>query len=194
MLCVTGLRTSVVRELCRLTGDEPVRIDADLSDPGAILNIPKCDRYLLAAGLLYGKRTLELSGSEIMAALAVNLVNVIRICETILTRDIAPRICVVGSESGYVGSFEEIYAAAKAGVHAYVMQRATKWPQQLFAVSPPIISDAGMTMCRADYPGILSERWHVTTAQVARLIRRHLYDRDAFPLTGGVVRMLQEDG
>lgn len=193
MLCVTGRRTSVVRELATLTRDEVVRIDADLSDPSAVLNIPQCDRYLLAAGVLYGRATLELSGPEIIKALSVNLINVIRICETILQRDFSPRICVLGSESGYAGSFEEIYAAAKAGVHAYVMTRETRWPQQLFAVSPPIISDGGMTTRRADYPGVLLKRWNVNSAAVARVIRRHLYDRDAYPLTGGVVRMLQED-
>ena len=191
-LAATGANTTIVRALLARLAREGMHVTAEpiggnLADPDADLIIPNARRYVLAAGVLHGKRIEALSGAEINECLAVNLVNVVRICERVRTYQPSARICVVGSLSGIRGSFDTTYAIAKAGVHGYVQFRETHWPQQLFAVAPSIISDSGMTMRRPDYPEILTKRQTVTAAQVADAIHRHLWDPSAEPLTGAVV-------
>lgn len=190
MLTVTGKRTSIVQALLKMVPGEGCReIENDLADPRGALAIPAADRYILAAGVLHGQTAAELDDKQVVETLAVNYVNVVRICEIILRREKCARICVIGSESGYLGSFDQVYAASKAALHAYVMNRAPAWPQQLFAVSPAIISDSGMTLRRIDYPEVLRARRTVTAAAVAATIHRHLYDISAEPLTAAVVRL-----
>lgn len=196
MLAVTGRRTSIVRALERMTGDTVLRIESvpDLSDPTAVLSIPHADRYLFAAGVLYGRPVLQLSSDEIVQTCAVNFINVMRACEMILARQIGARICVVGSESAEHGSYDELYAASKAALHAYVLTRETRWPQQLVCCSPPIIGDSGMTYRRNDYPAVLeSGRPIVSAEQVARCIRRLLYDNPTNPVTNAIVRVAAAD-
>ena len=191
-LAVTGLRTTIVGALVeRLKASgmpvNPQSIGGDLADPTCELSIPEARRYVLAAGVLFGKRLGNLTAQQINVTLAVNLLNLVRICEAILERQADARICVIGSLSGIRGSFDECYAVSKAGLHGYVQFRETKWPQQLFAVAPSIISDSGMTMRRPDYPEILTKRSTVTAARVAEVIHEHLWDNAAEVLTNSVV-------
>lgn len=189
MFAVTGKRTTIVRELEDLTGEEAVRIEADLSDPGCALDPGIYTRYVLAAGVLYSRPPLELEAAEIVAALAVNLTNTIRLCEKILERDNWARICVVGSESGILGSHDRMYAAAKAGVHSYVATRPVRPSQQLVCVAPPIISDSGMTARRRDFPAVLETRAHVRARDVAEIIRGLLWSPAPLVGTGGIYRI-----
>lgn len=130
---------------------------------------------MLAAGALYGKRVAEQSVYEIATGLAINLISPMRLSEQILGANAHARICIIGSESGFNGSYDEVYAAAKAGLHKYVETRRVLPTQQLVAVAPPIIADAGMTLRRDDYPEILKKRRTVTSAQVALLVYQLLY-------------------
>jgi short-subunit dehydrogenase len=164
---VTGARSKIVTELADITGEQMVRLDMDLADPGAPLplGLPDTRYFVLAAGVLHGKRILELSGREIIECLAVNTVNVIRLCEHILAEREDAAICVVGSESGWKGSFDQLYAASKAAVHAYVKTRHTTGRyQQLLAIAPPIIIDCGMTTRRQDFEQIKAGARKTTTA------------------------------
>ena len=187
MLAVTGYGTSIVRELSRLI-DEPIsRIGGSGSqwfDSDFI--IPDAERFVLAAGVLYGKRVADQSVYDIATGLAINLISPMRLCEEILAKNDRARICVIGSESGFSGSFDDVYAAAKAGLHGYVLSRKVLPTQQLVAVAPPIISDAGMTMRRPDYPAILSKRKTVTSQQVAIVVHQLLYGP---PVSNRVERM-----
>ena len=164
---VTGVRSKIVTELADITGEQMVRLDMDLADPAAPLplGLPDTRYFVLAAGVLHGKRILELTGREIVECLAVNTVNVIRLCEHILAERDDAAICVVGSESAWKGSFDQLYAASKAAVHAYVKQRQTAGRyQQLVAIAPPIIIDCGMTTRRADFEDIKASSRKTTTA------------------------------
>jgi NADP-dependent 3-hydroxy acid dehydrogenase YdfG len=188
-LAVTGRGSTIVQELERLIPAERIeRIDVELGRPDAVLsNIVHADRYLLAAGILYSKHILAQSWVEMIESISVNLVNVIRICETILQRQDDARICVIGSESARAGSFDQTYAASKAAIHAYVMQRKTRPHQQLVCISPPIIADSGMTSRRHDFPQVLELRPHVYAIDVARVVKRALYDRNPDELTGCIL-------
>jgi short-subunit dehydrogenase len=186
LLAVTGLSTSIIRELARLT-DEPIsRIEGDHAWFDTGFHIPEAERFVLAAGLLVGKPIAQQSALEIENTLTVNLVSPMRICEKILGTNDRARICVIGSESGIFGSYDETYAAAKAGLHNYIQSRRILPSQQLVCVAPPIISDAGMTIRRDDYPEILTKRRTVTSQQVAIVIRQLLYGP---PVSNRVERM-----
>lgn len=176
MLAVTGRGTSIVQALTTLTGEAVERIHADLADPECKFILPPdCDRFVLAAGVLYPKRILELESKAIAESINVNLVNVVRLTETILRTRPRGRVVIIGSVSAREGSFDECYAIAKAGVHAYTAFRLVQPPQLLYCVAPTIVSDAGMTLRRADYPGVLRRRPTVTSAEVARAIADALY-------------------
>lgn len=189
MLAVTGYRTTIIQELAKLLPDEEiVRLDLDLSDPAcAFYRLPTAPRYVLAAGILHGRPINELLASDIIECLSVNLINVIRLCEMILEEQADARICIIGSESARRGSFDRLYAASKAGVHAYVQQRTTKPMQQLVCLSPPIISDSGMTRRRKDYPQVLDERSTCRAFDVAHAIKRVIYDRPPNDVTNCIL-------
>lgn len=176
MLAVTGFRTSIVRALTARTGEPVERIHADLARPSTDFLWPEgCERFVLAAGILYPQQVHDLSAAAIIDALSVNLVNVMRCCEKILRSVPTARIVVIGSLSGREGSFDQLYAAAKAGVHCYVQTRLVQPPQLLACVAPTIVSDAGMTLRRADYPAVLNHRPTVTSMQVAEMVAAMLY-------------------
>ena len=57
----------------------------------------------------------------------------------ILATNPSARICIIGSESAYRGSFDGTYAKSKAAIHRYVEATPTHGQQQLVAISPGII-------------------------------------------------------
>lgn len=186
MLAVTGYRTTIVAELAKIIPDPIVRIAGDMSDPACWFRVPpSATRFLLAAGVLHGKRIQEQSAAEITECFAVNCVNVVRLCEHILDSTPTARIAVIGSQSGIKGSFDQAYAVSKAAVHGYVAMRHVTQHQQIVAVAPEIISDSGMTWRRSDYPDVLTKRKTVTAAQVARIVKRLLYGKE--PLSNCIV-------
>lgn len=161
MIAVTGRRSTIIRELEVF---EPVeRIERDRLPCGAT-------KFVLASGVLIGKRISEMSPTEAYDTVNVNMISVLRLCERILTQIPTARICVIGSCSGIKGSFDQLYAASKAGVHQYVKTRKVADSQQLIAVSPCIISDSGMTERRNDYPRVLEERQTVSAREVAEVV------------------------
>ena len=184
MLAVTGAGTTIVRELAKT--ERIARIDADLSVPGCDFDIPPADRYVLAAGYLAGKPMLVQSASELERTFYINLVNTVRLIETILDANPLARVVAIGSESAFAGSHDEGYAVAKGGLCAYALWRKVGPEQTLAVLCPPIISDSGMTQRRHDYPACLETRRTVTAAQVAAEVQRIL---DAPPGHNTVERM-----
>lgn len=176
MIAVTGYSTSIVRELSKLVSEPISRIGGSSHQWfDSDFQIPRADRFVLAAGVLYGKKVADQSVFDIATGLAINLISPMRMCEEIFAANDHARVCLIGSESGVYGSYDEVYAAAKAGLHNYVETRRVLPTQQIVAVAPPIISDAGMTTRRPDFPTILSKRRTVTSLQVALLVKQLLY-------------------
>src|SRR6266403_1832692 len=108
------------------------------------------DRYLFCQGLLYGKSRLEQTSEEIANTYNVNYVNIAFACDQLLTYNQKARICVIGSESGIAGSYDEVYSDAKRLLHHYVETKHILSTQQLVCIAPSIIEDAGMTIVRKD--------------------------------------------
>lgn len=181
MLAVTGLRSTIVQELIKLLpeGEFIVRIPMDTSLISETLSIPKAERVVLAAGILPGKGVGEYTAEDLLQVTACNLWNPIRICEWLLITRPEVRICLIGSESARKGSYDRMYAATKAGLHAYVQFRTVKPPQQLVLVSPPIIRDSAMTQKRPDLAEVLRSRVTCSAADVARVVHRLLYHFEA---------------
>lgn len=152
-------------------------------------------RYLFCAGVLHGKAMLAASEDELAETFRVNFTAVARDVDRLIAMNDRARIVVIGSESGFAGSFDAAYAGSKAALHLYVeTKRLRTTDQQLVCVAPSIVGDSGMTERRLDRDGLLArERAHpkgrfLRAEEVARLIRFCLYE-DAGYLSGTVIRM-----
>ena len=191
MLAMTGWRSRISQEVRRIAGEKYGETFERLTPMKPTLD---AQRYLFCAGILYGKPARDLTASEIGALLDVNFVNVVETCEHILTANPYARICVVGSESGIAGSFDRLYAGSKAALHQYVETRRIRPAQQLVAVAPGIIGDAGMTLRRTDHENLAKrEKEHpkgrfLSSAEVARLITFLLYEDSGY-ICNAVIRV-----
>lgn len=106
-------------------------------------------RYLFCVGLLYQKPTKDQTKAEIDESFAVNCSNVTRECDRLLDVNPRARICVIGSEAAYTGSFDETYATAKRNLQRYVESKRLKHQdQQIVCIAPTVIMDTGMTNAR----------------------------------------------
>lgn len=195
MLVITGWGSRIVKELLPMLPveerAEPALLEiVDQPKPG----LPKADRFLFCSGLLRPVSAAQQTPEEMADSYMVNLGLVIRGCELILAHNDAARICVVGSESAYRGSFDGAYASAKAGLHAYVESAPAGPRQQIVCVSPGIIQDAGMTIRRTDRAELARrrdmhpKRRYLRAVEVARMIHFLLYVDEGYT-SGTVVRM-----
>lgn len=152
------------------------------------------ERYLFCAGTLIGKPMAEMRHDEALSMLDLNFASTVRACEAILAANDRARICIIGSESGYRGSYDKIYAGSKAALHAYVETRAVGPQQQLVAISPGIIEDCGMTERRTDRAVLDARRAahpkgrFLTAAEVAATVVFALYDSSVY-LCNEVIRL-----
>lgn len=192
MLATTGYSSAIIRQLALLIPNEEImRIDY-----GSYQHYMACaDRFVLCAGLMIPRRGIAQAAQEITNSMRVNYLFPITVCDEILKSNSKARICVVGSESGITGSYDDVYAAAKAAVHAYVERKRLSYPdQQLVAIAPSIIEDCGMTLRRQDRENLEFRRTShpkqrfLKAQEVARLIHFLLYV-DAGYISGVTVRM-----
>lgn len=153
------------------------------------------ERYFFCQGLLRSKRQAEQSEDEITEGMMVNASQVIYDCDFILGANTSARICVMGSESAYSGSYDETYSVAKQLLHSYVEKKRLRYPsQQLVCVAPSIISDCNMTLRRTDTDGLEQRRMdhpkrrYLQAVEVASMVRHLLYVDRGYT-TGTIVRM-----
>ena len=152
------------------------------------------ERYLFTAGVLIGKPVNKMTNAERVSMLDINFASVVSACETILDANDRARICIIGSESGYRGSYDKIYAGSKAALHAYVETRAVGQHQQLVGISPGIIEDCGMTERRTDRDALDKRRAahpkgrFLKAEEVARVAVFALYDSSEY-LCNTVIRL-----
>lgn len=180
MIGISGSKTLIAREFAYLLpeGDTvfPVRLSR-LGQP--------CSRYLFCQGFLAGKTVNDLTITEIEKTWHSNYIDLIRMIDHIIETNDEARICVIGSHSGYAGSFDMAYAGAKAALAQYVENKKLRTKgQQLVGIAPHIILDSGMTQRRdpADFQRMLGNGlkrrtggW-LSSAEVARLAYFLLYE------------------
>lgn len=178
-IVITGWRSQIAEEFRRLLPPNEVVIH------GKPLEAPlplTADRYFFCQGLLYPKSIDQQTDEETFTSYEVNFNSIKRECDAIFEANPIARVCVIGSESGYRGSFDESYAASKASLHIYVEQKELPFPcQQLVAISPGIIEDCRMTTSRTDVEGLSRRRADhpmkrfLKASEVARMARMLLY-------------------
>ncbi len=199
MLVVSGADSQIIKELLQLAPDNdirPVRLRGAGFSAHTMGHVPlDADRYVLASGVQHPRLAVEQSESEIQNSLTTNLVSIVMVCENVLGVNERARICVVGSISGYCGSYDGIYALSKAALHRYVETKRLDYPdQQLVAVAPDIIEDAGMTLRREDADVLEKRRTQhpkkrfLRAEEIARLIKFLLWDDQGY-ISNTVVKM-----
>ena len=157
-LCVNEQQSCVFVELGRsVTSSHRVDLaNLDAIDCLAEV-ICECDKIVLAHGVIGTQRFAERTEQDIVDSVKTNLLSHIRIIEIALEGNPNARIVVVGSESGFKGSYDIAYAISKAALHKYIEERKLKYSeQQLVCVAPSIMVDAGMTTRRHDQENVQS--------------------------------------
>lgn len=147
---IAGARSTIAREFIKLlpTGAEPYcdRLNELPFD---------CDRYLICTGFLAGKAVSCLAPEEAEATFRINFVDPARFCDRLFLQNKAARVCLIGSESGFAGSFDMAYAGAKAALHLYVETKRLEHPDaQLVVIAPTVILDSEMTQRRTDITAV----------------------------------------
>jgi NAD(P)-dependent dehydrogenase (short-subunit alcohol dehydrogenase family) len=191
MIGIAGHNTSVAQEFMSLLPGETF-VREYLADMPLTLG-----RYLICAGFLAGRSLSEINGEDAFRTWATNFLEPARFCERLFLQNANARVCVIGSESGEVGSYDMAYAGAKAAMHLYVRTKKLTSPmQQLNAISPCIIRDSGMTQRRTDHAKMEARaaaqrhgRW-LEAREVAALARDVLCN--ATPFLSNTVLRLQE--
>jgi NAD(P)-dependent dehydrogenase (short-subunit alcohol dehydrogenase family) len=187
---IGGARSTIAREFIKLLPDGAEPYCDRLNE------LPlDCDRYLVCTGFLAGKAVSCISPEEAEATFRINFLDPARFCDRLLLHNPRARVCLIGSESGFAGSFDMAYAAAKAGLHLYVETKRLDHPeQQLVALAPTIIADSDMTQRRTDQNALAARaaatrhrRW-LSAAEVAAQAYQALFIASPF-LSNTVLRL-----
>lgn len=191
MIAIRGAGSRIAQDLIALLpkGEKAVAVPRGDAMP------VEAERYFFCTGLLRPKPMAEQTDDEISESMSANAAQVIQQCDYLLGANASARICVMGSESGYSGSYDETYSVAKQKLHKYVETKRCKYPgQQLVCVAPSIICDAGMTLRREDKEGLERRRMahpkrrYIKSMEVALLVYFCLYIDEGY-LSGTVLRM-----
>ena len=156
---------------------------------------PDLDRYLICTGYLAGKALQELSIEEAGRTWLINFLAVAQFCDRVLDVNDRARICVMGSESGFSGSYDSAYASAKAALHHYVEHKQlTGKEQMLVGLAPHIIWDSGMTNRRDDLDELARRAEHTRlgrwlTAHEVAAEAHHLLFGASVALSGQIIRL-----
>ena len=153
---VRGYDSVIAQELAKICGGLiPVARGEKMPSIGNV-----ADRYLFCQGLMIQKKRSDMTQAEEEEIWRVNYDDIARECDRILEENECARICVIGSESAFKGSFNMVYAWAKQALHEYVETKRLKSPmQQLVCVAPTCITGSGMNLRRnADGMAALAER------------------------------------
>lgn len=187
---ITGIKSRIAYNFIRSLKDETV-IGIRCED---IKDFLEEDMYLFCQGLLYPKLIEEQTQAEQEASIYTNYQSIKDACEMLLETNPNCRICIIGSESAYRGSYDGSYAEGKKMIHEYVQDAKIRFKnQQIVAISPTIILDASMTRNREDQENVIhrmkqhpKERW-LFASEVAMMAKTLLYEQPYINKT--VIRM-----
>ncbi|TJW14444.1 MAG: SDR family oxidoreductase [Mesorhizobium sp.] len=189
-IVITGWRSAIAEEFRRILRSAEVAVHGKPMAP----NFPtEAQRYLFCQGLLRPKKYEDQTEEEIKEGIEVNYGSIVRACDLIFATNEFARVCIIGSESGYRGSFDENYASSKALIHRYIEAKRLTPHQQLVGISPGIIGDCRMTTSRADVENLIRRRDEhpkkrfLEASEVAAMARTLLYFQPY--ITGTIIRM-----
>ncbi len=176
MIAIRGINSSIAQSFIKIINDEVCEIGRD-----KIFPLSTAEKYLFCQGILIGKKRIDQTSDEIAKTYRINYSSIAMMCDSILESNQSARICVIGSESGIVGSYDEVYADSKRLLHHYVETKRIGAEQQLVGIAPSIIEDSNMTQKREDQDvldkkRILNPKGRFLKAiEVARLVYFCLY-------------------
>ena len=192
---IAGHGSAIAREFMKLLPRAERAVCERLADMPSDL-----DHYLVCAGHLEGWSLMQISDASAQRTWLANFIEPARFCDRALLTNPKARICVIGSESGFLGSYDMAYAGAKAALHLYVeTKRLTSPHQQLVCIAPTIISDAGMTQRRDDVGKLGARAAHtrhgrwLEAREVAELAHHALFAATPF-LSNTVIRLRAAEG
>lgn len=192
MIGIRGIHSVIAEKLIELLPPEETVYEIPRGSSG---KDTEATRFVFLQGLLRPRKITDQTVAERAEEWSVNAAEVIAACDRIIEEVPQARIVVLGSESGFSGSFDWSYAGAKAALHRYVETKMLRTSmQQLICVSPGIVADAGMTTRRADQHNVMARRQAhrlgrlIDAVEVARLIHFILYVDRGY-LSGTVLRM-----
>ena len=107
-------------------------------------------KFLIFSGFLQTKSIMNQTYNEKIKSNLINASGPVLISEYILERIEDAEIIIMGSESGFKGSYDLSYALAKSSLRMYVKQRCVKKNQKILLISPSTVNDLGMTERRED--------------------------------------------
>lgn len=192
---ITGIKTTIAHEFVNLLKDEIVHgIRIEDINSYNLTSRGKPNRYLFCQGYMIPKRIAEQSDEEIAKSEYINYSSIANAIDNILNVNADARICVIGSNSAFVGSYDDSYALNKKKIHDYVCsKKLMNAGQQLVAIAPTVIEDAGMTYRRLDTENLENRRNQtrigrfVYAREVATLAYHLLYEQPYISNT--VIRM-----
>ncbi len=115
-----------------------------------VINSEDIDRYIILSGFLQSKKITEQNREEINKSIFINSIGPILFSEYLLRNKPNARLIIIGSESGFKGSYDLTYGLSKSSIRMYVKQKKVKENQQILLISPSTIEDFGMTERRED--------------------------------------------
>ena len=133
-------------------------IECDLSSPESIANAcksidQKIDVFVHFAGIMLSKSLLESNIEDIENMVKVNLTAPIYLVSKIIPKlSDKGLIIMIGSQSAYKGSYDDLYAITKAGVHGLVGSLAPKLApdKRIINIAPGITRGTKMTDRRSE--------------------------------------------
>jgi len=191
-IVITGSKSNIAAEFIKLVPEkdsiEKIKIK-DLSPAYYYSNL-----FLFCNGLLRSKPSSKQTEKEIHTSLYVNYSSIAFNVAKIIDCNPYARICIIGSESVYKGSFDDTYVFAKKLLHNFIVNYPLNTKnQQLVGISPGIIADTGMTTRRKDTNNLLKRKTShpmkrfVTSREVAKLCYTLLYEQPYINRT--IIRM-----
>lgn len=190
-IVVTGSKSSIVTRYKSLHPEVNIIPTRCENIKGDLLNEP---RFLFCQGLLYSKTKQNQTKLEQYNSKDTNYISIVHAVTKIMDTNPIARICILGSESGYRGSYDESYAESKRLLHEFICNMPLRHPgQQLVGISPWIIEDTSMTEARTDIANLHNKRQShpkkrfLKAIEVSQLIHTLLFEQSYISNT--VVRM-----
>ena len=116
----------------------------------SLIDKQRTNNFIILSGFLQSKKITDQTRDEITKSFFINSIGPILFAEYLLKINSNARLIILGSESGYKGSYDLSYALAKSSLKLYIKQKKTKENQQLILLSPSTIENFGMTNRRLD--------------------------------------------
>lgn len=195
-IAITGIKSNIAHSFIKLLSNEMVigtRAEHLKEHADVYTHELDVNRFVFCQGYLIPKRAVNQSDTEKDKSYRSNYSSIVEACDAILDINPDARICIIGSESGYRGSFDDSYADNKKLIHKYIEDKDLLPDQQLVGIAPSIIEDTEMTQSRTDVDNLNKRRYShpmqrfLTSNEVAQMIYTLLYEQPYINRT--IIRM-----